>query len=43
MRRPRKRSFDQLILENKIQLMQNEEELEKIEKRLEDKHLKKAE
>lgn len=43
MRRPRKRSFDQLVLENKQQLLQDEEALEKIEKRLEEKYLKKAE
>ncbi|WP_077213014.1 FbpB family small basic protein [Bacillus dakarensis] len=42
MRKPRKRSFSELILENKRQLLQDQEALEKIEERLEQKRLGKA-
>lgn len=42
MRKPRKRSFSELVLENKRQLMQDQEALEKIEERLEKKRLGQA-
>lgn len=42
MRRPRKRSFTELVLENKQQLLQDEQALAKIEERLEKRHLEKA-
>lgn len=41
MRKPRKRSFQELVLENKMQLLKDREAIEKIEERLERKHLKK--
>lgn len=43
MRKPRKRSFSELVNENKLQLMRDQEAIEKIEERLEKKHLSKAE
>ncbi|MBL4950679.1 FbpB family small basic protein [Neobacillus sp. OS1-32] len=43
MRRPRKRSFEELVSENKSQLLKDSAALEKIEKRLEQKRLGKAE
>ncbi|WBL13193.1 FbpB family small basic protein [Sutcliffiella sp. NC1] len=39
----KKRSFEELVLENKKQLLQDEEALKKIEARLEEKILKKVE
>ncbi len=42
MRKPRKRSFSELVLENKRQLLQDQEALEKIEERLEKKRLGQA-
>ncbi|AST91953.1 FbpB family small basic protein [Sutcliffiella cohnii] len=39
----KKRSFEELVLENKKQLLQDEEALQKIEARLEEKILKKVE
>lgn len=42
MRKPRKRSFSELVLENKRQLLQDQEALAKIEERLEQKRLGKA-
>lgn len=43
MRKPRKRSFAELVSENKRQLLKDQAALEKIEERLEKKHLSKAE
>ena len=43
MRRPRKRSFSELVQENKQALLKDEQALEKLEQKLEQKHLKKAE
>ncbi|AZU62088.1 FbpB family small basic protein [Neobacillus mesonae] len=43
MRRPRKRSFAELVSENKSQLLKDNAALEKIEERLEQKRLGKAE
>lgn len=42
MRKLRKLSFAELVLENKRELMQDQEALERIERRLEQKHLGKA-
>lgn len=39
MRMIRKRSFEELVLENKRELLSDEEALRKIEERLEDKRL----
>lgn len=43
MRKPRKRSFEELVLENKRQLLSDQEAMEKIEDKLEKKYLGKAE
>jgi hypothetical protein len=43
MRKPRKRSFAELVSENKNQLMKDHAAMEKIEQRLEQKRLGKAE
>ncbi|MDD9312349.1 FbpB family small basic protein [Cytobacillus firmus] len=43
MRKPRKRSFAELVLENKRQLLKDQEAMERIEERLELKRLNKAE
>lgn len=43
MRKNRKRSFSELVLENKLEILKNQKALEEIEKRLEERHLKKAE
>ena len=43
MRKPRKRSFAELVSENKTQLMKDHAAMEKIELRLEEKRLGKAE
>lgn len=43
MRKPRKRSFQELVAENKLQLLRDQEALDKIEARLENKRLGKAE
>ncbi|URM31393.1 MULTISPECIES: FbpB family small basic protein [Bacillaceae] len=43
MRKPRKRSFAELVLENKNQLLKDHDAMEKIEERLELKRLNKAE
>jgi hypothetical protein len=43
MRRPRKMTFRELIMENKRQLLNDREAMEKIEKKLEERMLKKAE
>lgn len=40
MRRTRKISFEELVKENKDLLLKDKKELEKIERRLEEKHLK---
>lgn len=42
MRRQRKLSFAELVLENKQQLLKDEEALEKIEEKLENKLMKKS-
>ena len=42
MRKPRRQSFAELVLENKRQLLSNEAAMEKIEKRIEDKAMRKA-
>ena len=42
MRKPRRQSFADLVLENKRQLLSNETAMEKIEKRIEDKAMRKA-
>jgi hypothetical protein len=43
MRKPRKRSFAELVLENKRQLMKDRDALDRIEARIEEKRLGKAE
>lgn len=43
MRKPRKRSFAELVSENKTQLLKDRAALEKIEERIEEKRLGKAE
>ncbi len=43
MRKPRKRPFSELVNENKRQLLNDREAIKKIEERLEQKHLRKAE
>ncbi|WP_174733412.1 FbpB family small basic protein [Mesobacillus harenae] len=43
MRKPRKRSFSELVLENKRQLLSDRDALEKLEMKLEQKRLDKAE
>jgi hypothetical protein len=43
MRKPRKRSFAELVSENKRQLLSDRSAMEKIETRLEEKRLEKAE
>lgn len=43
MRKPRKRSFAELVSENKNQLLKDRAAMEKIEQRLEAKRLEKAE
>ncbi|PLR82461.1 FbpB family small basic protein [Bacillus canaveralius] len=43
MRKPRKRSFSELVSENKRQLLNDRDAIEKIEARLEQKRLDKAE
>ncbi len=40
MRKTIKLSFEQLVLENKKELMNNEKEMKKIEQRIDDKHSK---
>ena len=42
MRKPRKRSFSELVNENKRQLLNDQEAIERIEKQLEKKHMSKA-
>jgi hypothetical protein len=43
MRKPRKRSFEELVLENKNAIMNDRDAMEKLEARLEQKRLSKAE
>ncbi|MFE8694968.1 FbpB family small basic protein [Cytobacillus sp. FJAT-53684] len=43
MRKPRKRSFADLVSENKRQILKDQAAMEKIEARLEQKRLNKAE
>ncbi len=42
MRKPKRRSFSELVNENKRQLLNDQEAMEKIEERLEQKHVSKA-
>ncbi|WP_256213090.1 FbpB family small basic protein [Bacillus sp. OV322] len=39
----RKRSFEDLVLENKMELLKDLKQMEKIEERLENRHMLKAE
>ncbi|MBB5323042.1 hypothetical protein HNQ34_000119 [Anoxybacillus tepidamans] len=43
MRKSRKFTFEQLVIENKRQLLNDQKAMEKIEKKLEERILKKAE
>lgn len=43
MRKNRKRSFSELVLENKLEIMKNKEEMERIERKIEEKRLKRVE
>lgn len=43
MRKPRKRTFQELVSENKLQLLKDRAAMERIEQRLEEKRLGKAE
>lgn len=43
MRKPRKRSFEELVNENKLQLLRDQDAIDRIEERIEKKHLSKAE
>ncbi|WP_153124050.1 FbpB family small basic protein [Peribacillus tepidiphilus] len=43
MKRRRKRSFEELVMENKRELLSDVKAMEKIEDRLEKRHLQKAE
>lgn len=43
MRRPRKRSFAELVQENKQELLKDEAALAKLEEKLEKKYMQKAE
>ncbi|ASV69768.1 FbpB family small basic protein [Cytobacillus sp. FSL W7-1323] len=38
MRKPKRRTFADLVLENKLQLMKDQSAMDKIEMRLEEKH-----
>jgi Fur-regulated basic protein B len=42
MRKPKKRSFSDLVNENKLQLLKDQTAIERIEKRLENKHMSNA-
>ncbi|WP_338448816.1 FbpB family small basic protein [Niallia oryzisoli] len=42
MNKPKKRPFAELVKENKLQLLRDQEAMEKIEQRLEKKHIRKA-
>ncbi|MDQ0246083.1 Na+/phosphate symporter [Bacillus fengqiuensis] len=42
MRKTIKLSFEQLVLENKKELMNNKKEMKKIEQRIDDKHSKRS-
>ncbi|WAA10895.1 FbpB family small basic protein [Fervidibacillus albus] len=42
MRKMKKRTFSELVHENKLEIMRNQGEMEKIERKLEEKHAKKA-
>lgn len=43
MRKHRKMSFEELVRENKLEILENEEELDRIERKIEERQLKKAE
>ncbi|WP_240501948.1 FbpB family small basic protein [Bacillus sp. MUM 13] len=43
MMKRRKRSFEDLVLENKMELLKDLKQMEKIEERLENRHMLKAE
>lgn len=40
MRKNRKLSFEELVRENKLEILKNEEELDKIERKIEERQLK---
>jgi hypothetical protein len=42
MRKPKKRSFSDLVNENKLQLLKDQSAIERIEKRIESKYLSNA-
>ena len=42
MRKIRKLSFSDLVNENKLEILKNKEELERIERLIEEKHMEKA-
>ncbi len=42
MRKPRRRSFEELLLENKRQLLNDEAAMEKIEEKIVEKHIVKS-
>jgi hypothetical protein len=43
LRKNRKLSFEELVRENKLEILKNEEELDKIERKIEERQLKKVE
>lgn len=43
LRKHRKMSFEELVRENKLEILKNEEELDRIERKIEERQLKKAE
>lgn len=43
MRKPRRRSFAELVSENKLQILKDQDAMDRIEARLEEKRLNKAE
>jgi hypothetical protein len=42
MRKNRKRSFSELVIENRLEILKSKEEMERIERKIEEKRLKKA-
>lgn len=43
LRKSRKRSFSELVIENKLQILKDQDEMEKIERKIEEKRMKRAE
>jgi Fur-regulated basic protein B len=43
LRKNRKLSFEELVRENKLEILKNEEQLDKIERKIEERQLKKVE